>query len=172
MRLVATYVALLAVTVTLNGAARSIAGAEKLKIPFLTPKVPVVHHVGFWPYQKGLRITEFTVEVVKKQDFFHDTAEVRFHIAGTITLCWLPHIKEVHVSERFVEAVKDQIAQPVVQIDITPVVDIKEDRTKDTRSVPFRVAIDYVLHSYQWEQNYYSFKCGGIERELIQRRHK
>jgi hypothetical protein len=126
--------------------------------------VPIVHRIGWWAYQDGLSITNFTVEVVDAPlQLFNSKALLRMRVMGTIRFKnggWRPFIGAVHVGERFDPASTNSV--PLADFLVTPVVSVMQDRKYSGEELPFDLKVEIQCRTFGWMSNRYRIRCGGF----------
>ena len=131
--------------------------------------VPVVHRIGWWAYQDGLSITNFSVEVVDAPlCLFNSKALVRMSIAGTVRYekgGWRPSIRKVHIGERFDTANTNTV--PIADFLVTPVIDVKQDKRYTGEPIPFELKVENHFQTFGWGQNPYRIVCGSFTNETV-----
>jgi hypothetical protein len=128
----------------------------------------ITYGVGAWPYQSGLVVKDMRVEVgTPHLNLFNDAATVTVRISGTAQVPkggWRPEVLRVHVSERFVPAA---IApNRTVEVEVTPIIDVKEDDSYKGGALPYALSFGYTLHAYDWGINHYRFVVLGKEQRF------
>lgn len=132
-------------------------------------QIPVTYHIGWWSNQDQLQISGFTVDILKSRlNLTNRESLLSYTVSGQIKQegHWKPFIKEVHVSERLL----DKAVELDAEILITPVVDVKQDKSSEGGIVPFNFTNEHVVSSLHWGVNKIRFSCGHYERiiELVQ----
>jgi hypothetical protein len=134
----------------------------------LTPRndIPAVSHIGWRPHQDALRVDRLKVDYVAGSlNLYNDRLLFRFVVTGMLAhdmRSWRPYIKEVHISERFLDRKPGE--HPVADILITPIVGVKEDPDYAGQQVPLKLNVEHVLHTFQWGTNRYVIRCAGHEQ--------
>jgi hypothetical protein len=125
----------------------------------------ITYSVGAWPYQSGLVVKNMHVDTTNIHlSPLSDIAVVTIRISGTATFPqggWRPEVVQAHVSERFVPSATDP--KRVVEVEITPIIDVKEDNDYKGRALPYSLSFSYTLHTYDWGVN--RFRVVVLDKE-------
>lgn len=113
-----------------------------------------------------MQIDSFKVELIDSRlNLFNSLSLVRYTIYGQLSESggWRPYIDKVHVSERFIRKYDrdlhpyldvDTVNIPEAIIEITPVVQVKEDKGYQGEKIPFRIANELTIDSFHWGDNW------------------
>ena len=146
-------------------------------------EVPLNYKIGWWAHQDNLEIKEFSVEIVKSnRNMFSMESLIRYKISGELTgkNRWAPYIKEVHVSERFIEPI-DRTVSPVSTrkeklpeaiIEITPIVEAKSSSLYSGGKIKFSFTNEHVIESFHWGENLVRLKCGAFQKDITLHQNK
>ena len=97
-------------------------------------QIEVVTDIGWWAFQKELKIDNFTVKIVEsKLNLFNNYSLISYTVKGKLkgNNNWKPYIGNVHISQRFIREYnrdlhpyldKDTSKIPEAIIEITPIV--------------------------------------------------
>lgn len=131
--------------------------------------VPVINRIGWWAYQDGLNVTNFSTEVVDAPlQLFNSKALVRMHIAGTVQFKnggWRPSICTVHIGERFDP--DNANAVPIADFLVTPVIEVKQDGKYTGDPIPFDLNVETHFQTFRWGRNAYRIRCASFTSEVI-----
>lgn len=134
-----------------------------------TPKsdVKFTSKVGWWPYQKELKITSLEVDVVDSHlNLFNSKSLIRMKIKGSMKgqNGWCPKVDKVHISERVVHA--GNFENSLAEITVTPVIHVKEDKGYHSEILSFNLTQEIQTESMGWGSNTYQFYCGSKKSKL------
>ncbi|WP_108869159.1 hypothetical protein [Aquimarina aquimarini] len=136
------------------------------------PKVEIKesHTIGWWSKQNTLTVETFEVKIIEsKLNLFNSQSLISYHIKGK--LCYennrKPFIKNIHVSERFLDHTNDSIHNKQAIIEITPIVGVKKDKDYEGEQLEFDVTNEKIINSFQWGENPVKFKCLNIINNII-----
>jgi hypothetical protein len=130
-------------------------------------EVPVTYELGWWSNQNDLHIDSFSVSLLDSNlNMFNSKSLISYTVKGHLTYIgsWKPFIKKVHLSERFLT--KDKRDTTDAEIIITPIVDTKQDNTKNGGTVPFAFTNQLLQNSFHWGSNKILFRCGAFQQMI------
>jgi hypothetical protein len=161
---------------------------EKLASAFLfkdvRPREPkneieVTYNIGWWAYQESMKIDSFTVEILdSKLNLFNSNSLISYTIRGELSnrVKWKPHVKNIHLSERFIRYYNREL-HPYLDhdtckiheaiIEITPIIDVKEDKSYNGEIIPFEITNELKIQSAHWGNNWIRFQCGNKHKDII-----
>ena len=133
----------------------------------LKREIPITYNIGWWSNQKILTIEKFTVDIIEsKLNLFNNKTLISYTITGQLKYdhYWKPYIKEVHLSERVLIT---DIAQDIdAVIEITPVVAVKNDKSKKDGEISFGFKNEHIINSMHWRTNKIKLICGTHEKTI------
>jgi hypothetical protein len=127
----------------------------------------VVNRIGWWPYQEGLKVTNFSIEVVDAPlHLFNSKALIRMYISGTACSSrgWRPIIKEVHIGERFDP--NNVSLTPVADFLVTPIIEVRSDKKYSGEPLAFNLKVETHFQTFGWGPNLYHIQCAGFCQDL------
>jgi hypothetical protein len=144
--------------------------------PVAHSDVPVTAEMGFWPYQNGLKITEFTAQSINPQlNLFSARFVMRFHIKGTIKLIgtnddWKPSISKVQITGRVKSrsfANENSYTDSVADVLLVPIVKVIKDTSYSGAEIPFDLIVEHVFETMDWGTNRFECTCEGKEVSVV-----
>lgn len=132
-------------------------------------KVGVTRDITWRAYQSGLEVTNVSVDVLKANlHLFNNDFKVRYLVQGQVRYdkgAWRPRIRQVHYTERLILQDGDN-RQGHGEIEIVPLVEVKEDHTYTGEWLPFTLRFDKWIQTYTWGSNIYSVVCGTVTTDV------
>ena len=126
------------------------------------PKVEITHSIGWWSKQEALNVDTFEIKIIdSKLNLFNSKSLINYRIKGNLSYKkgWRPYIKEIHLSERFLNQSNDSINNPDAMIEITPVISAKDDESYNGEKIEFDITNEKKMNSFHWGNNRIRFKC-------------
>jgi len=142
---------------------KAILSAEPRK-PIL--EIPVTYNIGWWSDQKALNIDSLQVDIVESRlSLFNSKSLIAYKVIGHLDYegQWQPRIKEIHISERIN---RDSTLQCDRIIEITPVIENKENKKVNGGSDKFEFKNEHIITSNHWGINRIKFICGLKEKTI------
>lgn len=135
-------------------------------------QLETTYEIGWWAYQEKLDVTGFTVNVIDSHlNLANNKSLLSYTIDGTLkgSKNWKPYLEHIHLSERYVDFGSDTTKGI---IEITPVIQVKENNSYNGEPIPFRITNELILESRGWGPNNLLFTCANHEKniELMQRK--
>ena len=132
-------------------------------------KVGVTRDITWREYPSGLQVTNVSIQILKADlGLFNNKFKVRYLIGGQVRhdkSSLKPRIKQIHYTEQLIR--KDEGGQQKCgKVDITPLVEFKEDKTYRVEWVPFSLQFDKWMQTYTWGSNVYMITCGSITTNM------
>ncbi|ENA1803020.1 hypothetical protein ABF179_002442 [Flavobacterium psychrophilum] len=127
-------------------------------------EIPVTYNIGWWANQKTLTIDTLEINVIEsKLNLFNSKSLISYKVAGELTYegYWQPKIKEVHISERIN---LDTLINCDRIIEITPVVEVEENRKTKGGKNKFEFKNEHTIISNHWGINRIKIVCGKKEQ--------
>ncbi len=144
----------------------------------------VTYNLGWWSYQESMRIDSFKVELIDSRlNLFNSFSLIRYTIYGQLSKSdnWRPYVDKVHISERFIRKFDrelhtyldiDTVNTPEAIIEITPIVNVKDDSGYKGEKIPFEITNELKIGSFHWGNNWLRLQCDTIKRDVILRQRK
>ena len=130
--------------------------------------VRFVHSIGWWSYQKDLKINDFRVAILDSRlNLLNSKTLVQIEISGEMKGQggWHPFIGEVHLSEKVLRQ-GNFITPSEAEIVVTPIVDVKKDKSYREGSIPFSIKQEIILNSMAWGKNTFTIMCGDMKQSV------
>ena len=138
--------------------------SQEPRLPKLA--IPITYNIGWWSYQKAVSIDSLKVDIVEsKLNLFNSKSLISYTVIGHLSYegHWQPTIQEVHISERInldTNLHCDRI------IEITPVINDKENKQVNGGSEKFEFKNEHTITSSHWGANRIKFICGPKEQTI------
>jgi hypothetical protein len=123
-------------------------------------EIPVTYNIGWWSDQKALYIDSLKIDIIESRlNLFNSKSLIAYKVFGHLKHegHWQPIIKEVHISERIN---LDTTLHCDRIIEITPVIDDKENKNVNGETANFEFKNEHIITSNQWGINRIKFICG------------
>lgn len=142
-------------------------------------QVETVSSIGWWAYQKELKVDAFTVKVIEsKLSLFNSYSLISYTVKGELkgNTNWKPYIGNVHISQRFLRAYnrelhpyleRDTSSIPEAIIEITPLVMTIEDDGYKGEPVRFEFTNELKIQSFHYGDCWIRFKCESSQKDVI-----
>jgi hypothetical protein len=142
--------------------------------PLPRSDVPVTSDLGsWWGLTRNVQIEDLQVEVVDARlGLFNDRALVRFRLIGNVTHesdGWRPYISAFQMSQRLRF---ETTSRPFSDIELLPVVALREDKGYSREKIHFDVAIEKHIEALNWGATRYTVVAGDRIAEFILHRPK
>lgn len=135
-------------------------------------EIPETYNIGWWSDQKALTVDSLQVDILEsKLNLFNSKSLISYKVSGQLNYegHWQPIIKEVHISERIN---LDTTLRCDRIIEITPVVEDKENKNSNGGSDKFEFRNEHTITSNHWGINRIKFICGQKEQIIELRQSK
>jgi len=129
-------------------------------------KIPITYNIGWWSDQKALTVDSLKIEIIESRlSLFNSKSLIEYKVSGHLkyTGHWQPKIKEVHISERMNP---DTTLHCDRIIEITPVVEVKENKKATGGTDKFEFRNEHTITSNHWGINRIKFICGQKEKTI------
>jgi len=129
-------------------------------------EIPVTYNIGWWSDQKALNIDSLQVDTIESRlNLFNSKSLIAYKVIGHLDYegQWQPRIKEVHISERIN---LDTTLHCDRIIEITPVIEDKENKKVNGGSDKFEFKNEHIITSNHWGINRIKFICGLKEKTI------
>ena len=129
-------------------------------------EIPVTYNIGWWPYQKELKIDSFNIEILESRlSLFNSKTLIAYNVYGHLNSTGnrQPIIEEVYISERINS---DTTLHCDRIIEITPVVKVKENNKANGGTDKFAFKNEHIIISNHWGINRIKFSCGQQEKTI------
>jgi len=142
-------------------------------------QIETTYNLGWWANQDNMRIDSFSVEIIEsKLNLFNSYSLIKCTIKGELKgkNSWKPFVDKIHLSERFIRIYnrelhpyldKDTCQIPEAIIELTPVIDTKEDDNYKGETIPFKFTNELKLESFHWGNNWLRFHCANMQKDII-----
>jgi hypothetical protein len=142
-------------------------------------QIETTYNLGWWANQDNMRIDSFSVEIIESRlNLFNSYSLIKYTIKGELKgkNNWKPFVDKIHLSERFIRIYnrelhpyldKDTCQIPEAIIEITPVIDTKEDDNYKGETIPFKFTNELKLESFHWGNNWLRFQCENMQKDII-----
>jgi hypothetical protein len=127
-------------------------------------EIPVAYNIGWWSDQKALTVDSLQIDIVEsKLNLFNSESLISYKVSGKLNYegHWQPVIEEVHISERIN---LDTTLHCDRIIEITPVIEDKENKNSNGGSDKFEFKNEHKITSNHWGINRIKFICGQKEQ--------
>lgn len=127
-------------------------------------EIPVTYNIGWWSDQKALTVDSLQIDIIEsKLNLFNSKSLISYKVRGKLNYegHWQPIIEEIHISERLnldTTLNYDRI------IEITPVIEVKENKNSDGGTNKFEFKNEHTISSNHWGINRIKFICGQKEQ--------
>jgi hypothetical protein len=147
-------------------------------------EIAVTYEIGWWSYQDELRVDSFTVKTIEsKLNLFNSESLISYTTKGILTgkKGWKPCIEKVHICQRFIREYnrklhpyldKDTVELPEALIEITPIVQVTEDKDYKGEKLSFKFTNELKINSFHWGNNWLRIQCGEKYEDIILRQRK
>jgi hypothetical protein len=130
--------------------------------------VPINYRVGWRASQDDLRITNISVSATDHSlNMMNSRTTATVQIEGTLhedRIGWKPVIKELQVSQRVVPA--QSPTEHAVEVELTPVVELVEDKSYTPRTSAFAVRSRLHLEMIGWGYNQFTFRADSLTKSV------
>lgn len=147
-------------------------------------QIEAVTNIGWWAFQKDLKIDNFTVKIVEsKLNLFNNYSLISYTVKGELkgSNQWKPYIGNVHISQRFIREYnrdlhpyldKDTSKIPEAIIEITPIVMTKENKSYKGEVIKFNFTNELKIQSFHFGDNWIRFKCDSLQNDILLKQRK
>lgn len=147
-------------------------------------QIEAVTNIGWWAFQKDLKIDNFTVKIVEsKLNLFNNYSWISYTVKGELkgSNQWKPYIGNVHISQRFIREYnrdlhpyldKDTSKIPEAIIEITPIVMTKENKSYKGEVIKFNFTNELKIQSFHFGDNWIRFKCDSLQNDILLKQRK
>jgi hypothetical protein len=147
-------------------------------------QIEAVTDIGWWAFQKELKIDNFTVKIVEsKLNLFNNYSLISYTVKGELkgSNQWKPYIGNVHISQRFIREYnrdlhpyldKDTSKIPEAIIEITPIVMTKENKSYKGEVIKFNFTNELKIQSFHFGDNWIRFKCDSLQNDILLKQRK
>lgn len=147
-------------------------------------QIEAVTNIGWWAFQKDLKIDNFTVKIVEsKLNLFNNYSLISYTVKGELkgSNQWKPYIGNVHISQRFIREYnrdlhpyldKDTSKIPEAIIEITPIVMTKENKSYKGEVIKFNFTNELKIQSFHFGDNWIRFKCDSLQNDILLKQKK
>lgn len=135
-------------------------------------ELPVTYNIGWWSGQKALTVDSLHIDIIEsKLNLFNSKSLISYRVSGKLNYegHWQPIIEEVHISERLN---LDTTLRCDRIIEITPVIEDKENKNANGGSDKFEFRNEHTITSNHWGINRIKFICGQKEQIIELRQMK
>ena len=132
--------------------------------------VRITSDITWRPYQNKLQVTNLDITILRSNlNLFNNRFLVRYRVSGQIrseTGPWRPFVKQVHLNERLIiPTISNDFRHG--EIEIVPLVDVKQDASYTGTPLPFEACIEKVTQTFDWGRNNYIVTCGTIQTNFV-----
>lgn len=147
-------------------------------------QIEAVTNIGWWAFQKDLKIDNFTVKIVEsKLNLFNNYSLISYTVKGELkgSNQWKPYIGNVHISQRFIREYnrdlhpyldKDTSKIPEAIIEITPIVMTKDNKSYKGEVIKFNFTNELKIQSFHFGDNWIRFKCDSLQNDILLKQRK
>jgi hypothetical protein len=147
-------------------------------------EIAVTYEIGWWSSQDELRVDSFTVKTIEsKLNLFNSESLISYTTKGFLTgeKGWKPYIEKVHMSQRFIREYnrqlhpyldKDTVKLPEAIIEITPIVQVTEDKNYNGEKIPYKFTNELKLTSFHCGDNWLRIQCKEKYEDIILQQRK
>lgn len=128
-------------------------------------EVPITYNIGWWPYQKDLKIEGLDIEILESElNLFNSKSLIAYKISGHLfsSKNWEANIEQIHIAEYLNKDTIDDSYDRVIEI--TPVVKVSENKKQKEEFKPFTVYNEHTVTSNSWGINSIKVICGDKEQ--------
>lgn len=147
-------------------------------------EIEETYNLGWWSDQETMKVDTFTVEIIEsKLSLFNSFSLIRYTVQGELKDKgnWKPYVSKVHISQRFVRKYnrklhpyldRDTISTPEAIIEITPIIQEKENRRYKGEKIPFKFTNELKIMSFHWGDNKVRIQCCDFHKDIILQQRK
>lgn len=144
----------------------------------------VTSDIGWWAYQDELQVDSFKTKIIEsKLNLFNSESLISYTTTGFLTgkQGWKPVIKKVHMSQRFIREFnrklhpyldKDSFELPEALIEITPIVEVTEDKNYNGEKIAYKFTNELKVNSFHWGGNRLRIQCREKHDDIILQQRK
>lgn len=138
-------------------------------------EVPIFYQLGWWAHQQLMEITSFEVTIIESDlNLLNSVSLISYTVKGCLHegTNGTPYIQSVQHAEYLIYAPSEFSEEEMTEspvhalIQLTPVVNIKNDEKKSTERVSFEFTNFYKIKSVRWGENQVQFRCGNIDKKI------
>jgi hypothetical protein len=147
-------------------------------------EIEETYNIGWWSNQETMKVDTFTVEIIEsKLNLFNSFSLIKYTVQGELEDKgkWKPYISKVHISQRFVRKYdqkrhsyldRDTISTPEAIIEITPIIEEKENKRYKGEKIPFKFTNELKIMSFHWGDNKVRIQCCNFHKDIILQQRK
>jgi len=147
-------------------------------------EIKVTYEIGSWYYQDELHVDSFIVKTIDSRlNLFNSESLISYTTKGILIgeKGWKPYIDKVHMSQRFIREYnrklhpyldKDTVKLPEAIIEITPIVQVKEDKNYNGEKIPYEFTNELKLISFHMGDNWLRMQCKEKYKDIILQQRK